>query len=192
MKTGKPAEALTVMEGSIAAFPEEDAFEHRMSMILDELCRQQEAYEHARRAVEDLKSTMPEAILHLAALELQVMNNPKKAEAYVDRLPSNLPKRVNRVKDTVLADIRRRTGDVSGAKEILHRHSPSDDPFIAHLMVQMELDECSTLLAQKKHASVKTKLVIARKTLELAMKQFPGNKSLNTDLQALKAMESQV
>jgi tetratricopeptide (TPR) repeat protein len=192
MKTGKPADALTVMEGSIAAFPEEDAFEHRMSMILDELHRQQDAYEHARRAVEDLKSTLPEAILHLATLELQAKNNPKKAETYIDRLPPNLPRRVQRVKDTVLADIRRRTGDVSGAKEILRKYSPSDDPFIAHIVVQMELDECSTLLAKRSHAAVKTKLVIMRKTLELAMKQFPGNQALNSDLQVLKKMESQV
>ncbi len=192
MKTGRPADALAVMEGSIAAFPEEDAFEHRMSMILDELGRKPDAYEHARRAVEDLKSTMPEAILHLTTLELQVKNNPKKAVTYLDRLPSNLPKRVQRIKDTVLADIRRRTGDVPGAKELLRKYSPHEDPYIAHLVFQMESEECSTLLAKKSYSAVKAKLVTTRKTLEAALKQFPHNQALLGDLQILKTIESQV
>jgi len=192
MRVEKPADALTVIDGALAAFPEEAAFEHRESMILDELGREEEAYSHAKRAVEDLNSAMPEALLHLATLELKVRNSPENAKTYLDRLPPRLPGRVQRVKDTVLADINRRSGDTAKAKEILRKYTPSEDQYIANLVAQIELDECSKLIADKNYVAAKGKLVTVRKTLEPALKKFPRNQSLLKDWEILEKMESQL
>jgi len=192
MRVEKPADALTVIDGALAAFPEEAAFEHRASMILDELGLEEEAYTHAKRAVENLNSAMPEALLHLAALELRVRNSPENAKAYLDRLPPQLPRRVQRVKDTVLADINWRTGNIAKSKEVLRKYTSSDDPYIAHLAAQIELDECSKLIADRNYVAAKGKLAVLRKTLEPALKEFPKNRSLLRDWETLEKMESQL
>ena len=192
MKAEKPADALTVIDGALAAFPEEAAFEHRASMILDELGRGEDAYSHAKKAVEDLNSAMPEALLHLATLELRVKDNPKKAKGYLDRLPAHLPRRVQKVKDTILADIKWRSGDKDEAKKILRKYAPSEDRYIAHLVVQIELAECSTLIASRNYVGAKGKLAVLRKILESALKEFPKNQSLLNDWEILEKMQSQL
>lgn len=192
MKVEKTEDALTVIVGALAAFPEEAAFEHRASMILDELGRGEDAYIHAKKAVEDLNSTMLEALLHLATLELRVRNSPEKAKVYLGRLPSHLPRRVQKVKDTVLADVKWRSGDTEGAREVLRKHTPSEDPYVAHLVAQIELAECSTLIASRNYVAAKGKLAVLRKILESALKKFSKNQPLQKDWEILEKIESQL
>ena len=91
-----------------------------------------------------------------------------------------------------MADIKWRSGDKDEAKEILRKYAPSEDPYIAHLVVQIELAECSTLIASRNHVGAKGKLAVLRKIQESALKKFPKNQSLLNDWEILEKMQSQL
>jgi Flp pilus assembly protein TadD len=192
IKKNKWKEALVVIEGAITAYPEESSFEHRVSMIYDQMGRSDLAYIHAKRAVDDLNSDMLEAILHLATLEIRFNNNPEKAQEYLKKVRPNISKKAKRVRDTILADIKLRTNDIDGAKKILSQYSPLDDSYVAHLLFQIDLRESADLLAKKKMDALKIRIQAIHEKLTLALQKFPSHPVLVSDLQTLKNFESQI
>lgn len=189
-KDGRIKEALSLIEGFVVAFPEEAAFQHRISMLYSELEDNDKAYEHARNAVE-LDETLYEAVMHLAALEIK-HDDLGEAEKLIEKLPTKLSFAQSRIRDTVLAELKLRKMNFEAARTVIKRYDLEKDPFCADVMGRIELSEASMALSKGQEKLALEMLTRGKNLVQKASQRFPENIPLKSTLDQLIALEKQI
>jgi len=179
--TGRIEEALDIMEGAFLAFPEQGAFAHRMATLLIQVGRGADALAYARDAVARSGSTLPEATLTLANLEVR-FGDTSRAEALLQTLPTNLPRQTRLVRDTVLAGVCLARGDVAAAREAIVGWDPLEDGYIAHLVIRIGLSEIGVALSNGKRRVALAGLERTQQVLDAAMARYPNHSVLLEDV----------
>ncbi|MBA7495031.1 hypothetical protein ES702_05610 [subsurface metagenome] len=176
-KSGQIREALDIMEGAVKTFPEEAVFEHRMSTLLDSLGDGKAALTHANKAFDLSPRKLPEATLHLAALEAK-LGSVQRAEKLLRELGSKLPQRIKQVRDNTGAEIRLRQGDLEGARGCLRGYDMAADPYSASVSARIELADARAALGDRHVEMARSRLERAKAILDSALQRFPDNSSL--------------
>jgi len=176
-KSGQIREALDIMEGAVKTFPEEAVFEHRMSTLLDSMGDGKAALTHANRAFVFSPRKLPEATLHLAALEAK-LGSVQRAENLLRELGSRLPKSIKQVRDNTGAEIRLRQGDLEGARGCLRGYDVTADPYSASVSARIELADTRVALGDRHVEMARSRLERAKAILDSALQRFPDNSSL--------------
>jgi len=189
-KEGYIKEALLIIEGAVKAFPEEAIFELRFSTLLSKLGRDEESYPHAKKAVE-LDWTRWEAKLHLASLEGR-RGNLEVAEELLEELPSKIPKRFRRIRDTIQAEMRLKQKKFETARVLIKRYDLYSDPYIADVAGRIELFDAMEAIGKKQLDIAKARLEIGRDIIKQALGKFPENQNLQQTYELITKREAQL
>jgi len=183
---GKYSDALTILERAAGAFPEEAIFQHKLSVLKQNLGETEKAYEHAINAYH-LDRTLPEAVLHLASLELK-NGNPKEAKRLISELPSQLPYRASIICDTVKAEIMIVEKEYANARALINKHDYLSDTYLADAMARIELAQAMDATSKKNYKLACGHLKKGKSVVKNALTRFPENKPLQFTLEQIEKM----
>ncbi|GAJ00196.1 unnamed protein product, partial [marine sediment metagenome] len=190
-KSGQIREALDIMEGAVKTFPEEAVFEHRMSTLLDNMGDGKEALTHANRACDLSPRKLPEATLHLAALEAK-LGSVQRAENLLRKLGSKLPHRIRQVRDNTGAEIKLRQGDLEGARGCLRDYDVTADSYSAGVSARIELADARAALGGRHVEMARSRLKRARTILDSALQRFPNNCPLKETKTSVEELQQEL
>jgi len=183
---GRVADAVEVMEAALVALPDEGHLLHRMATILADSGMAPEALEWARRAAGMTSS--PEVQLHLASLEMRY-GDKDKAEQILQSIPEQgLTRKSRLVRDTVEGERQLRNGKLQEARAAMSGWEATEDSFVAHLLVRIELADAARALTAGLNKRAAGRAKKASDILGTAIIKFVDNESLLDLRERVEAM----
>lgn len=185
-KMGKIDDALTIMKKLIITFPDEASFYHRISMLYSAKGDFTNAYVNAKKAV-GLDEKLHEAVMHLAAMELQD-NNISETHRLLEKLPSNLPLHGRRIRDTIFAEMNLKEQKYNEARRFLKEYKFIEDSYCADILARIELHDATYLISKGNIEAGRNRIKKGLEIVKSTLKEFPNNFPLTTTRNRLEGI----
>ena len=189
---GRNPEALSIMNGLLIAFPETAIYHHRASKINESLGNFEDAYKHAKKAVE-LDDGMYEAVMRLAALELR-KGNINETKALLDEIPEEVHSKIKSIRDTIRAEMLLRDDKLSEARILLNGQKHGDS-YCLDVLARIELKDAMNFVyssTDRNYRLARDRIQSGISIVNAALKRYPNNFPLNRTLTQLMDLDEQI
>lgn len=174
------------MKSASIAFPDEAAYQFRYSLLLRDSGLEDEALDHARKAVE-LNNNYFDAILHLASME--VKRDLSIAKDLINKLPARLTYNQKLIKSTVEVEIAIRERRFEEARIIINNYKDKIDSYVMDVRARIEYNDAYYDYTNGKLILAKDKVIKAEEIINDALKNFPSSEALQTTLLKIKQLK---
>jgi tetratricopeptide (TPR) repeat protein len=176
IRKGRIDEAIEIMTELSDTYPDEAYFYHRLSTLYSFKGDFPNAYSNANTA-EKLNPKLPEAITHLAALELKRDNLPR-VNSLLKNLPDHLNLRQRRVRDTIFAEMLLKEGNLPEARIKLKNYDYTEDTYCAEILARIELTEASHFISTKSWILANERILKGLDIINATLSNYPKVPSL--------------